>query len=265
MESYLSLQDVSKTFGEGRSSYTAIEGVNLDIAHGEFITFIGHSGCGKSTLLSLIAGLILPTTGNIYLEGSRIIGPGPDRGMVFQHHALLPWLTVYENVYHAVDSVFPNSSSLSKRDQVGEVLDGVGLWAHREKKPHQISGGMKQRTAVARAFSIHPKLLLMDEPFGALDALTRGSLQEELIKLWNADKKSETVIMVTHDIDEAILLSDRIVVMTNGPAATIAEVVDVPILRPREKSQLVQSPEYAELKVRLPQLLTSALFTSSAH
>jgi nitrate/nitrite transport system ATP-binding protein len=258
MSAYLEARNLSKSFGQGRTQYTALAQINLGVEQGEFISLIGHSGCGKSTLLNLIAGLEQPTSGTLCLEGRPITSPGPDRGLVFQHHALLPWLSVYENVYQAVDAVFPKRPARQKAEQVAAVLRTVGLWEHREKKPGQISGGMKQRTAVARAFAIHPKVLLLDEPFGALDALTRSALQEELLKLWSLDSATETVIMVTHDIDEAIYLSDRIVVMTNGPAATIGEIIDVPLPRPRQKREIVHTAAYAELKDHLLYLLTVA-------
>ncbi|HEX2172859.1 MAG TPA: ABC transporter ATP-binding protein [Dehalococcoidia bacterium] len=258
MEPYLRIQDVSKTFQTGGASYAALAGVSLDIAWGEFVSLIGHSGCGKSTLLNLIAGLTRPTAGALTLAGEPIARPGPDRGLVFQHHALLPWLTVYGNVYEAVDAVFPRRAKAEKAGQVEEVLRLVGLWDHRHKRPAEISGGMKQRTAVARAFAVHPRVLLLDEPFGALDALTKSSLHDELLALWTSDSKSETVVLVTHDIDEAIFLSDRIVVMTNGPRARIGEVVPVDLPRPRDKRALIHHPEYAAIKDRLLYLLTQA-------
>lgn len=259
MDAYLEIRDVSKTFQSGRSPYPAISGISLEIQRGEFVSLIGHSGCGKSTLLSLIAGLMQPTTGTVALEGRPITRPGPDRGLVFQHHGLLPWLSVYSNVYEVVDAVFPGRPKADKADQVEQVLRLVGLWEHRERRPTELSGGMKQRVAVARAFAIHPKVLLLDEPFGALDALTKATLHEELVQLWSADNKSETVILVTHDIDEAIFLSDRIVVLTDGPKARIGEVVEVPIPRPREKRAILHLPAYAELKDHLLYLLTSAV------
>lgn len=251
---YLELRDVSVAF----KGYTAVAGVNLSIRRGEFISLIGHSGCGKSTLLNLIGGLAKPTTGFVELESKEISRPGPDRGMVFQSHSLLPWLTVYRNVYEAVDAVFPGRQAPEKKekaDRVERILRVVGLWEHREKHPGELSGGMRQRVAVARAFAVIPKVLLLDEPFGALDALTRSSLHDELMYLWSFDHQTETVVMVTHDIDEAIYLSDRVVVMTNGPRATIREVVEVALPRPREKRSLLHMPEYAALKEHLLDLL----------
>ncbi len=222
------------------------------------MSLIGHSGCGKSTLLNIIGGLERPSSGTVTLNGEPITEPGPDRGMVFQHHALLPWLSVRDNVYQAVDAVFRKNSNLAKAEHVERFLRIVGLWKHRDKKPHEISGGMKQRVSIARALAARPKVLLLDEPFGALDALTKASMHEELLRLWALDSGTETVIMVTHDIDEAIFLSDRIVVMTNGPHATIGEIIDVPVPRPRDKRAMVNMPEYAAVKDRLLYLLTSA-------
>ncbi len=241
--------------------YVAIKDVNLDVTCGEIVSIIGHSGCGKSTVVNAIGGLVRPTVGSVLLDGKRIDGPGPDRGIVFQHYSLLPWLSVWENVYEAVDSVLAKKSKGEKVDRTEQFLRMVHLWEHRHKLPSQISGGMKQRAAIARAFAIHPKVLLLDEPFGALDALTKASLQEELINLWSLDNQTDTVVLVTHDIDEAIFLSNRIVVMTNGPEATIGEIIDVPLPRPREKRELVRLPEYIDLRDRLLYLLMDAYAT----
>ena len=258
MTPHVRFDGVTKSFGGGRSAYTAVSNVSFDVQAGEFVSFIGHSGCGKSTLLNLVAGLSRPTTGSVLLDGAAIDDPGPDRAMVFQHHGLLPWLSVYDNVDVAVAAVLPDSlASLRppRSERVERVLRAVGLWDHRHKKPSQISGGMKQRTAIARAFAVKPRLLLLDEPFGALDALTKSSLHDELLDLWSAERECETVLMVTHDIDEAIFLSDRVVVMTNGPAASIREVVDVAIPRPREKRAVIATRTFVELKDHLLELL----------
>jgi nitrate/nitrite transport system ATP-binding protein len=204
----------------------------------------------------MIAGLQQPTSGYLALDGREIVGPGPDRGVVFQNYSLLPWMTVWDNIFEAVDSAVPVLPKAEKKARTEQFLHVVGLWEHRHKRPSQISGGMKQRVAVARAFSIHPEVLLLDEPFGALDALTRASLQEELLKLWTIDNSTETVVMVTHDIDEAILLSDRIAVMTKGPAARIGEVIDVPLPRPRHLRDLAMDPAYRDIRERLWYLLT---------
>lgn len=253
MESpYLELRDVTMAF----KGYTAVAGINLSINKGEFVSLIGHSGCGKSTLLNMIAGLARPTAGLVTLDGRQITGPGPDRGVVFQQHALLPWLSVYRNVYEAIDSVFPGrgpSETQEKRERVERVLRVVGLWEHRHKHPGELSGGMRQRTAVARAFAIVPRLLLLDEPFGALDALTRARLQDELMGIV-AEIKS-TVVMVTHDVDEAVLLSDRIVMMTNGPAATIGDIVTVPLARPRDRLKLLADPLYLDCRRQVLEFL----------
>lgn len=252
---YLTIDNVSKSFGKGRSEYQALDNISLEIERGEFICLIGHSGCGKSTLLNLISGLELPSDGAVWLEERRILKPGAERGMVFQHHGLLPWLSVFDNVFEAVTAVFKDEYPNEKRVRVERFLKLVGLWEHRAKKPSQLSGGMKQRVAIARAFAVHPKVLLLDEPFGALDALTKAKLQDELLQLWQMDKSSETVVMVTHDIDEAIYLADRIVVMTDGPAAQIAEVVTVNLERPRDRRALAHEGEYARTKDRLLELL----------
>jgi nitrate/nitrite transport system ATP-binding protein len=256
--SCLQVIDLSVAFPTPTGRYVAVENINLDVARGEIVSLIGHSGCGKSTVLNVIGGLVRPTAGEVLLTGRRIDGPGPDRGIVFQHYSLLPWLSVWANVYEAVDAVLTDRTSREKAELVEDVLRMVHLWEHREKLPSQISGGMKQRAAIARAFAIHPQVLLLDEPFGALDALTRASLQEELLNLWSLDNRTETVVLVTHDIDEAIFLSDRIVVMSNGPAATIGEILHVPLPRPRDKRELLHSPEYVALRERLLDLLLDA-------
>jgi len=247
---------MSKEFQSNGARSVALQDINLTIKRGEFVTLIGHSGCGKSTLLNIMAGLYQQTDGSVALEGKPIVAPGPDRGVVFQHYSLLPWLSVRNNVFEAVDAVHKDKSRQEKYTLVDDFLKRVGLHEHRDKKPSQISGGMKQRVAIARAFANHPKVMLLDEPFGALDALTKGSLHEELIQMWSNDSQTETVVMVTHDIDEAIYLSDRIVVLTNGPAATIGEIIDVPIPRPRDKRAILHTPEWADIKERLLYLLT---------
>lgn len=263
MGGYLLLSDVSKQFG----SFVAVENFSLRVNQGEVVSLIGHSGCGKSTVLSMIAGLTKPTHGRIILEGREIQGPSPDRGVVFQNYSLLPWFSVYKNVFEAVDSVHRELTSDDKARITEKFLRMVKLWEHRNKRPGEISGGMKQRTAIARALAINPKLLLLDEPFGALDALTRTALQDQLLAIWNATledallraiwgEERKTIIMVTHDIDEAIYLSDRIVVMTNGPRATVGETVDVPLERPRERKKMLESQAYLEVKEHLLDLLT---------
>ena len=228
--------------------------INLSIGEGEFVTLIGHSGCGKSTLLNLVAGLLAPTTGVLICAGREISGPGPDRGVVFQNHSLLPWLTCAENIYLAVERVFGATESKAQlKARTLKALELVQLGHAADKRPNEISGGMKQRVGIARALSIEPKVLLLDEPFGALDALTRAHLQDELLNI--VAKTGSTVLMVTHDVDEAVLLSDRIVMMTNGPAATIGDIVTVDLARPRDRLALVNDSRYHQLRGRVLEFL----------
>lgn len=227
--------------------FHALRDINLSVAQGEFITLIGHSGCGKSTLLNLIAGLIKPTSGVLLCDRREIAAPGPERAVVFQNHSLLPWLTCAENVHLAVERVFGASESKAQlKARTTEALELVGMAHAVNKRPHEISGGMKQRVGIARALAMEPKVLLMDEPFGALDALTRAKLQDELLKI--VARTKSTVVMVTHDVDEAVLLSDRIVMMTNGPAATIGEILTVPIQRPRHRVELAEDATYVHCR-----------------
>jgi nitrate/nitrite transport system ATP-binding protein len=243
MESYLRIEKVSMTFDTRKGAYVALHEIDLDIAKGEFVTLIGHSGCGKSTLLNLIAGLTTPTSGYLFLSGRQIAGPGPDRGVVFQNHSLLPWLTCFDNIYLAVERVFATTESREKlRERTRRALDLVQLASAADKRPHEISGGMKQRVGIARALAMEPKVLLLDEPFGALDALTRAHLQDELLRI--VDATGSTVVMVTHDVDEAVMLADRVVMMTNGPAATIGEILEVSLARPRERLKLANDVHY---------------------
>ncbi len=242
----LSLQGVGKTYTTGSNSFVALEDVNLDVAAGEFICLIGHSGCGKSTLMNMVSGFNLPTVGSVTLHGQPITAPGPDRMVVFQNYTLLPWLTAYENIYLAVTEVFTDKSKAEKRLIVQEHLELVGLTEAAHKRPSQLSGGMKQRVAIARALAIRPEVLLLDEPFGALDAITKEELQDELLEIWRDHRC--TVLMITHDIDEALYLADRIVMMTNGPAATIGEIMTVPFSRPRSRAQILEAPEFYDLR-----------------
>jgi nitrate/nitrite transport system ATP-binding protein len=231
---FLRIENVGMSFPTKQGAFVALRDVNLDVARGEFITMIGHSGCGKSTLLNLVAGLTTPTSGVLLLDGRELKGPGPERAVVFQNHSLLPWMTCQENVGLAVERVFGATESKAQlRDRSLAALDLVGLTHAKDKRPGEISGGMKQRVGIARALAMEPKMLLMDEPFGALDALTRAKLQDELMKI--VATTGSTVMMVTHDVDEAVLLSDRIVMLTNGPAATIGEVLSVPLPPVREQ------------------------------
>jgi nitrate/nitrite transport system ATP-binding protein len=247
-ERYLAVEGVEMSF----ASANILTGINLAVKKGEFVTLIGHSGCGKSTLLNLVAGLLKPTEGTILLAGKHVDGPGPDRGVVFQNHSLLPWLTCFGNVHLAVERVFNESKSLLKKRTL-EALDLVGLSHAIDKYPHQISGGMKQRVGIARALAMEPKVLLLDEPFGALDALTRATLQDELMRI--VARTGSTVVMVTHDVDEAVLLSDRVVMMTNGPSARIGEVLDVTLPRPRERLGLAHDARFMELRARVLEFL----------
>lgn len=253
--SAIKINNVTVSFKTKKGIYTAIQDINLDIKKGEIVSFIGHSGCGKSTLMNTISGMNTPTNGEVVANGNIIKGPGPDRGIVFQNYSLLPWLTVFQNIYEAVDSSFKNLSSSEKKELVEKNLKMVNLWEHQHKLPGHLSGGMKQRVAIARAFAINPKILLLDEPFGALDALTKSTMHIELLKLWNLDNRDKTIVMVTHDIEEAIFLSDRVVVLNNGPASTIKEIVDVPLERPRNKKDIVHDPKYMEIHDKLLGLL----------
>ncbi|MEO6097646.1 MAG: ABC transporter ATP-binding protein [Fibrobacteria bacterium] len=246
---FVDISGVHKLFGSGKSRYHALAGVDLRIAKGEFVSIIGHSGCGKSTLLNLVAGLYLPTTGSVAVNGKEVTEPGLDRAVVFQSHSLLPWLSVLDNVLVAVDSVYPEKSREFRLEEAKKFVEMVHLTPHMNKKPGQLSGGMKQRVGIARAFAADPQVLLLDEPFGALDALTRGSMQDELTTIWESNRK--TVMMITHDVDEAVFLSDRIVLMSNGPAAVIAKVVEVPIPRPRTREALLEDSHYLEIRKEL--------------
>ena len=243
MDKYLQMDSVGMTFETRKGAFKAITGISLAMNKGEFIALIGHSGCGKSTLLNLVAGLLSPTEGGIVLAGREIAGPGPDRGVVFQNHSLLPWLSCFGNVYLAVERVFAEAEPAAKlKARTRVALELVGLGHASDKLPHEISGGMKQRVGIARALAMEPKVLLLDEPFGALDALTRAHLQEELMRI--VAGTGNTVLMVTHDVDEAVLLADRVVMMTNGPAATIGEILQVNLPRPRDRLKLVSDPRY---------------------
>lgn len=253
--SYLKIEDMEISFNSLKGNFTAVKNINLEIEKGQIVSIIGHSGCGKSTILNAISGMVFPKKGKVLLNNKEIKGPGPDRGIVFQNYSLLPWLTVYQNIYEAVDAALSSKSKDEKKELVEKYLKMVNLWEHREKHPKEISGGMKQRVAIARAFAIDPEVLLLDEPFGALDALTKASLHIELLKLWNLTQRSKTIIMVTHDIEEAVFLSDRIVVMNNGPAATIREIEEVHLPRPRNKKDTVNMPEYKSIRERLLSLL----------
>jgi nitrate/nitrite transport system ATP-binding protein len=246
--SYLTIDQVSKFFPShsGDGHVCIFKDITLKIEEGQFVTVIGHSGCGKSTLLNIIAGLDTPSEGGIILNGKETVGPGLDRMVVFQNFALMPWMTVFENIAIAVRSSYPDWTKEQIASHVNKYIELVGLKGAERKRPAALSGGMKQRVGLARAFSIEPKVLLLDEPFAQIDALTRGTIQEELIQMWNATRN--TVFMVTHDVDEAILLSDRIMLMTNGPSSRIGEIVDVTIARPRTRETIIEDPNYYKIR-----------------
>ena len=247
MTAFLEIDHIDRVFSlvdGGR--YIALKNISLEIKPGEFVCLLGHSGCGKSTLLNIVAGLDRPTQGSIILEGETVKEPGPDRMVVFQNYSLLPWKTVRQNIALAVDQVYPKLRSQERRDIVEQNINMVNLRHAADKRPAELSGGMKQRVAIARALAIRPKLLLLDEPFGALDALTRGSLQEQLITICQENRL--TCLMVTHDADEALLLADRIVMLTNGPSSHIGQIINVSIPRPRNRLEVVNHPDYYSLR-----------------
>jgi nitrate/nitrite transport system ATP-binding protein len=247
MNSFIQVQNAEMVFTTRKGRFHALREIDLAVAKGEFVTLIGHSGCGKSTLLNLIAGLLVPTSGVLLCDNREIAAPGPERAVVFQNHSLLPWLTCFENVHLAVERVFGgNESRTALKQRTDAALELVGMAHACAKRPHEISGGMKQRVGIARALAMEPKVLLMDEPFGALDALTRAHLQDELLKI--VARTQSTVVMVTHDVDEAVLLSDRIVMMTNGPAATIGEILSVELPRPRHRVELAEDSRYVHYR-----------------
>ncbi|MDK9771391.1 ABC transporter ATP-binding protein [Vibrio sp. B181a] len=242
----LDLTRLGMRFPTPDGEFIALKNVDLQINKGEFVSLIGHSGCGKSTVLNLVAGLHMPTDGGVIVDGREVAGPGPDRAVVFQNHSLLPWLTVYQNVELAVKQVAGKKGKAWIQEQVNHYLELIQMQHAAHKKPDEISGGMKQRVGIARALALQPKVLLMDEPFGALDALTRAHLQDALMKI--QAELNNTVIMITHDVDEAVLLSDKIVMMTNGPAATIGEVLEVNLPRPRERVALADDAQYQKCR-----------------
>ena len=244
---------INKLTRRTSKDYVALANINFDIAPNTFVSIIGPSGCGKSTLLNLIAGLTSPSSGAILINGEEVYAPGPDRGVVFQNYALMPWLTVAENLHFAIETVYPTMSLADRKSRVYEYIELVGLRGAEKKHPHELSGGMKQRVGIARALAIDPQILLMDEPFGALDALTRGFLQDEVARIW--EQKRKTVVMITHSIEEALLLSDKIVMMKRGPAAGIDEILNVPFPRPRSRENLDQQSGYHDLKAEMEEHL----------
>ena len=257
---FIQIQGVEQAFKTPKGRFVALRDIDLTVAKGEFVALIGHSGCGKSTLLNLIAGLTRPTQGALLCANREIAGPGPDRAMVFQNHSLLPWLTCFENIYLGVERVFGGTEKKPQlKQRTDDALALVGLTHATHKRPGEISGGMKQRVGIARALAMEPKVLLMDEPFGALDALTRAKLQDELLEI--VARTHSTVVMVTHDVDEAVLLSDKIVMMTNGPAATIGDVLAVDLPRPRKRVELAEDPRYVHYR----KAVIDFLYTRQAH
>ena len=260
MSKFIQIENVEMSFMTKKGRFPALREIGLTVEQGEFVTLIGHSGCGKSTLLNLIAGLTKPTGGTLICDNREIAAPGPERAVVFQNHSLLPWLSCFGNVHLAVERVFGATETKAQLDaRTKAALELVGMGHALAKRPHEISGGMKQRVGIARALAMEPKVLLMDEPFGALDALTRARLQDELLAI--VAKTRSTVVMVTHDVDEAVLLSDRIVMMTNGPAATIGEVLRIDIPRPRNRVELAEDHDYVHAR----KAVIDFLYTRHAH
>lgn len=253
MSSYVELSNLSKIYPTPKGPAIIVKDFNLTIKQGEFVCLIGHSGCGKSTVLSMLAGLSTITSGGIILAGKELVGAGPDRGVVFQSPCLLPWMTAFENVMLGVDQVFFTASKAERRQIAEYYLTVVGLGDSMHKRPTELSQGMRQRVGIARAFALSPKMLLLDEPFGMLDSLTRFELQQVLIDLWRKDTK--TALMVTHDVDEALFLSDRIVMMTNGPEAEVGDILEVKFPRPRERKAVMEHPDYYKLREHLIEFL----------
>lgn len=253
MSHHLELSQIGKSYPSPKGPAVIVQNFNLKVAKGEFVTLIGHSGCGKSTVLSLLAGLSEPSEGVIVLAGKEVRGPGPDRGVVFQSPCLLPWFTAFENVLLGVNQVFPNASRSERHQVVEYYLSIVGLADAMHRRPSEISAGMRQRVGIARAFALAPKMLLLDEPFGMLDSLTRIELQQVLVDLWRRDQK--TAVMVTHDVDEALFLSDRVVMMTDGPAAEVGDILTVPFPHPRNRQEILDHPRYGELREHLIEFL----------
>jgi nitrate/nitrite transport system ATP-binding protein len=245
-EPFLEFSQLGQVFQTRRGTYEALRDINLSIRQGEFIGVIGHSGCGKSTLLNMVSGFLKPSSGQVKLRGVAIDRPGPDRMVVFQNYSLLPWYTVWQNVALAVKAARPELGAEARRLVVEHHLEMVGLGEALAKRPGQLSGGMRQRVAIARALAVNPEVLILDEPFGELDAITKGELQEELLTIWREHKP--TVLMITHDIDEALFLADRVVMMTNGPSATIGEIIEVPFERPRHRETVMEDPRYGQLR-----------------
>jgi nitrate/nitrite transport system ATP-binding protein len=257
MKAFVEMRGVSKAFVSASGRMSVLEDVNLEVAEGEFVAIVGYSGSGKTTLMSLLAGLIQADSGSITVADKPVLGPGPDRGVVFQNYSLLPWLTVFDNIQLAVDQVFADESASARRKRTERYVELVNLTHAKDRKPGQLSGGMRQRVSVARALAMDPKVLLLDEPLGALDALTRGSLQMEIERIWQADRK--TVVMITNDVDEAVLLADRIIPLAAGPGATLGPAVSVDIERPRDRKALNHHPEFKHVRSRVIEYLLGSV------
>ena len=247
------MSDVSVSFGVEDSKVEILDNINLDVAENEFVAVIGFSGSGKSTLISLLAGLQLPSYGEVALEGKPIVQPSPELGIMFQNYSLLPWLSVFENIELAVKKVFPKLTSIQRRSHIGKYIEMVNLTPAIDKKPSELSGGMRQRASLARTLSMEPKILLLDEPLSALDALTRSSIQDEILNIWENEKR--TVVMITNDVDEAVLMADRIVPLTIGPNASLGNDFNIPLKRPRNRTTLNSSPEYKKLKKEITKFM----------
>jgi nitrate ABC transporter ATP-binding subunit len=261
MTDYLELRQLTKVYPTPDGPAVIVQYFNLSLREGEFVCLIGHSGCGKSTVLSMVAGLSAPSGGRILLDGREVTGPGPDRGVVFQSPCLLPWMTALDNVRLGVDQVYPDRRREERTEIAAHYLRLVGLGDAIHKRPGELSGGMRQRVGLARAFAVNPRVLLLDEPFGMLDGLTRLELQEVLLELWARDRK--TALMVTHDVDEALFLSDRVAMMTNGPAARLGGTLEVPFPRPRDRGRVLEHPDYYRLRDRLINFLEEYAHGSS--
>ena len=251
--SFLNMSDVSVSFGVEDSKVEILDNINLDVAENEFVAVIGFSGSGKSTLISLLAGLQMPSSGEVALEGNSIVQPSPELGIMFQNYSLLPWLSVFENIELAVKKVFPKLTSIQRRSHIGKYIEMVNLTPAIDKKPSELSGGMRQRASLARTLSMEPKILLLDEPLSALDALTRSSIQDEILNIWEKEKR--TVVMITNDVDEAVLMADRIVPLTIGPNASLGNDFNIPLKRPRNRTTLNSSPEYKKLKKEITKFM----------
>lgn len=253
---FLEIKDASKTYTSGKTRTEVLTDINLEINEGEFVAIVGYSGAGKSTLINLITGLVKTDTGSVLLEGKPVTGPGPDRGIIFQNYSLLPWLSVFENISLAVDQIFPDWTAAKRREHIESYIAMVKLTPARDKRPHELSGGMRQRVSVARTLAMNPRILLMDEPFGALDALTRGTLQQETLQIWEADKK--TVVLITNDPDEAILMADRVIPLTAGPRATLGPSIPITLPRPRNRAELNENYDFKQIRAEVIDYLLKA-------